>query len=486
MKRIIKNNLNNFTLIEVLIALIYIGVIIFLSNLLYDNVKSFARIILSLFFIMLATLWKNIFKGLIILSPFIIFFYLRWYLTYEFPEFFHLKKTLIPLHFLDITSILFAFFYIPYKLLKNEIYDPFFPFLILQILVFFISASIAPHKEYSFLCLFLWILGFLYYQSILFTIRDTNSYNFFIILLIIFLILNLIVATFQYKFGYFPFVWKVMEIGKIPIWKFRVRGIFSHSNSLAGFISIFSPFFVGWLIVNIKKINKFIKLSLIILSFWIIAILLFTHSRIGYISTFTSALVFSFLSILFYSPKGRLKRIFSFLIVSAIIAFLLGIIIKKFLPLVYLRILSIFWGEKEISIAIRLMFWQKSLEEFLSSPLFGIGLGEFAHRTYSLEHLHSHNYFINLLLENGIIGFTVFLIFFLYVLKIIYKELKINQLNSYKWLWIGLLTGWCVLIVNLMTDMVWFSPIGAEERKIYWIFLSIISSSLSFYGKQQR
>lgn len=470
---------------EIIIFLLFIPLLSLFLYMFFYNLKGIIRIIISISFLMIAFLWENPLKGVLILSPLILIFSLKWYFWYTFLYPFSISKgggILVPVHFLDIIALLFGIFYIPYKLSynKDKISDPFSFFLILQILIFFISSFKSYDTNYSLIYLSFWITGFLFYRGILWAVSDKNLYKNFVFFLFLLLFANLLLGSFQAKFGYVPVLGGVMEIIKGGIWSKRIKGVFAHPNSFSGVFAILIPFFMGWTIYLWDKLKTWIKIFLCFLFLWTIALLLFTYSRIGYLSFFSSLISFLFLWSFFTQKKLKIIKII-FGIILGVTVFL--IIVKLFFPLVYLRLLTLGWGEKEVSIAIRLAFWKKSLKAFLKDPFIGIGIAQFAYQPYSLFHLHPHNYFIGLLLETGIFGFIASFSFLIYVFYLLWKETKISKNTSSKWIWIGLLSGWIALTVHLMADMVWVSLTLSEERKIYWMFIGLTSLTLFHYGE---
>jgi hypothetical protein len=72
--------------------------------------------------------------------------------------------------------------------------------------------------------------------------------------------------------------------------------------------------------------------------------------------------------------------------------------------------------------------WIPAIDLFLTSPIIGIGWGEF----YPLHGNHVHNVYLQLLCETGIIGFAIFFIFFIRTLILTYQDLKKVEMSAYK------------------------------------------------------
>jgi len=109
-------------------------------------------------------------------------------------------------------------------------------------------------------------------------------------------------------------------------------------------------------------------------------------------------------------------------------------------------------------------FWKESLTVFLEHPL--LGVGSYAYKTISPSGNIPHNTFISVLVEGGIIGFSIFMTIFALT---IYYALKQSKWDSRLWLTILL---------------IWFLDVNTfawEYRKATWLFFSfiVISAHLS-------
>ncbi len=103
---------------------------------------------------------------------------------------------------------------------------------------------------------------------------------------------------------------------------------------------------------------------------------------------------------------------------------------------------------------IYLTYYYNSFQMFKEKPLFGYGP-----RMYRIEcknyneinnhgcNTHPHNYYFQLLAENGIIGFTTILFFFLYFLKKLFYEIRNN--NSKELQFIAKISLLLCFIINL-------------------------------------
>lgn len=66
-------------------------------------------------------------------------------------------------------------------------------------------------------------------------------------------------------------------------------------------------------------------------------------------------------------------------------------------------------GKLEASAQERVDLWTQSKEMFLSSPVLGVGFGSFQFGEHTDNLKDTHNYFVKVLVETGIVGFLIFL-----------------------------------------------------------------------------
>ncbi|ADQ44960.1 O-antigen polymerase [Caldicellulosiruptor kronotskyensis 2002] len=79
-----------------------------------------------------------------------------------------------------------------------------------------------------------------------------------------------------------------------------------------------------------------------------------------------------------------------------------------------IKSIAMFW--KERNFVERMVFYKDGLKIFLKSPLFGYGGGAwvslyFMYQSYLYFTTQSHNYFLQVLLDTGIVGFSILLVF---------------------------------------------------------------------------
>jgi O-antigen ligase len=223
--------------------------------------------------------------------------------------------------------------------------------------------------------------------------------------------------------------------------------IFESSNAGGGFYSIIFPLALSFFLKERKKI--YIMLGLLILMF-----LWGTSSRGSILGLILGCLFF------YLYKNGRIiyiKLIFIIIIITQCI------IISYTYPyyLNYLKnsnrsiTIKDYYeaeGTKENNIYLRAYEnWPRAVYLFLKSPLFGTGFGSVNDKPFNLEGIngvmlinnsknktfdssHAHNSYLHFLAENGIVGFTLFLLFWIHLFKYIINLKKYIPKTIYTFL----------------------------------------------------
>ena len=192
---------------------------------------------------------------------------------------------------------------------------------------------------------------------------------------------------------------------------------FVNRNHFAGYLEM-----IIWLVVSLAILKKGVwRIVLFTLAFFIAFALFMSLSRGGIIALLSS---FAFFNLL-YTLVIRKKRVIAFSILF-VISLLLFLFIIGLDPLIS-RFEEIQMDTiEEIG---RVEYWKSSYALFLDKPWFGSGLGTFSTAVPRFQTLntsgkfisHSHNDYIELLSEIGIIGFLIvvgtFLSFYIYLIR---------------------------------------------------------------------
>ena len=174
---------------------------------------------------------------------------------------------------------------------------------------------------------------------------------------------------------------------------------------------------------------------------------LFMNGRMGLISLIVVALYFSFL--LFETAYLKLY-FFVFLLITSIS-------IYQFSPLVQSRALRTIDEASQIFnpspvTSIRLQYFQLSTQLFLKHPIIGNGPGSFktANNLRGIDsdlktHLHTHNEYLTLLSQYGLIGFSLFSLIIYFSFRGLYSD----KFNLYREV---VFIGLALFLLNCLTD----------------------------------
>ena len=263
----------------------------------------------------------------------------------------------------------------------------------------------------------------------------------------------------------------------------RPFGILGESNYAAGKLGIFLPF-AFFCIVNYRKTKKYFQFLLFIASaFLIMMAMFFTGSRMGGFIAIFSILIFLIKEI-------RQKRLFLkiaifFITVILIITFINLIIpikinLSKEIDYILESYKSLFHylsqGEetgKRKSYSTRLTMVLGGFSIFLEHPFFGVGLGNYKYIMHkyiiSIRGVsYSHNTFVTVIAELGIIGLFFFLSLCLKIIYNIFYYYKKSIFQSF-YFYLGL------SFLNLLIIFFFLHDIN---DKYFWGMFVVISMLL--------
>ncbi len=220
----------------------------------------------------------------------------------------------------------------------------------------------------------------------------------------------------------------------------RLKSLFSLPTEFSFFILSIFPLFLYFLYK--KKVNKFISAFLIIF----VLITLVLSKSFGTIFGFGAIIVTIFV---FFPLEKKIKEIISVSLFFIILS--IGTLI------------SFFRGQDLLNLTplkLRTYHWIVAIKEFLSSPFYGVGLGNFGPFSsfYSLStdphSKFSHNFVLQIMAELGVIGIIILIILTLSFIGIV-KKTKEDYLN------IALIASILVIIFyNLIDIGIYFQSIG--------------------------
>ena len=128
------------------------------------------------------------------------------------------------------------------------------------------------------------------------------------------------------------------------------------------------------------------------------------------------------------------------------------------------------YGQLDDSSENRLLIWEQSVDLFKTTPVFGIGFGVFRHLGFNLK--DTHNIYLKILAEQGIVGIGIFFTLIFMLIAQGWRLFKKGKTGLYRSMGAGFLA--CIivsLINNLFGDRWTYLPLGAYM----WVFAGLVA-----------
>jgi len=244
---------------------------------------------------------------------------------------------------------------------------------------------------------------------------------------------------------------------------YRVTVLGDNHNSLAlkMCISLLTLSFI--IIENKLKLKKYRYLLLIFYPY-MIKLMIDTGSRVGFITFSIGILIF----IMLFRSSFSMKKMIFIISFSIFIFFSAEYLIKS--DVLEERLISSFIKG---DLSGRDILWNNLIELINKNFLLGVGKTGFARDMNVMLNLYRspHNAFIEVFYYTGLVGFLIFLIFFIRVFKVPFNKYKLDMEL--------LPLIFCLPIIGMMLSGQIFEP------KIAWVlFAFIISKTKSVYKKK--
>lgn len=242
-------------------------------------------------------------------------------------------------------------------------------------------------------------------------------------------------------------------------WTGRVTSVLNYSNSLAGFLNLILPIALGLLLVRSASRDRW--LAALALACGAVALVL-TASRGG----FASFLVELLLASVYLTRRASSRK---WLLVAAIVVAALGL-------LMFFGFIRSPWVQEDESASMRLLFWGFASTLFLSSPIVGVGYGNFR-ALYDIPGIASgifdvHNLYLQLLAETGLIGFTAFFAMIIHVIRKCFRSLK-ERSNDLKTI-VNFAALAAVLSVLLHGFVDFLFIVSPQFTLLFWLILAFV------------
>ena len=379
-----------------------------------DVILKFVYILLALYLCLL--LKSNMNKKLKVELVYIIFLSVVINISINYNVF-ESSKSYIFVQSLTVVLIIYNLLLNRKKTIDEKQYIKFMN-ICLDVIIFYIAFQAMFKKIYNYQ---LWYFNLINYINIkLFMLMFDNfkkyeyKLKYIVSIIIILSILNVTVACLQYKTG-LTLVNSKNVTSKIRAYSTvkRVSGLTGADNAAGTFAVILFPV----LLYNLDK-KKNVLSFIVFLSN--VLFLIYTFTRIGYAAAIVETLIYFCCSINFKSLKSIVKNTFETISFSLIILLLYN----RYFDFFYLHI----YLERGNTQNERFIQFSKALKAFLSSPLTGVGAGQY--NDYIFDKLRifdfyvMHSQLMNFLVEEGIIIFIFWLIFNFGLLFLLIKKYR--------------------------------------------------------------
>jgi putative inorganic carbon (HCO3(-)) transporter len=333
-------------------------------------------------------------------------------------------------------------------------------FIFAVVLVF--SAVFSATPQSSLKTGVVWLLYLALYPVIVNTIKDKRILYLLLILLVVSATLQSLYGIYQYSFGLFidNEGWADSEL--FADIKTRVIGTLDNPNILAQYLELIIPLGLAlfWTTRDWARKMFFITCTMIM-----ILCMLLTYSRAGWIALVLSVLVFGLL-------RDR----------KVLLLGVLGLFVAVyFLPSSFMNRLSSIGNLGESSTMYRTFIWKSALYMLKDFWFSGVGLGTNAfsavyNQFYMREGVfafHTHNLYLQLWIETGILGLLSFLTVVFVNIKHALSALLQSRSIVIKAILASLLAG---LSGFLFHGLLEHSFYNLRILLLFWILLAFIMS----------
>lgn len=375
---------------------------------------------------------------------------------------------------------LLMFFSVLYLILSPGPIVPRTPFnwpVLLFLLALLLSTAFGISRRWSSYELYWFIPNILIFYVL--TKADQKQHQQIILAMIAAASIISIYGILQYFFGFRYALQYLARVGSRPhleelLKQKRVLATFVSPNILASYLMMMLFVGIGLLINSLQRKG---------LSFWLagsialmIIVLLLTRALGAILISILSLFLFLFLIAYYLMDKFKDKKITEW----AILIIIAGLIIfvSTSIPFLKQRLVQFFnFSNPQNSIVQRLYYWKTSIDVIRDYPWTGIGWRNLPglYESYkpaqaNISHF-SHNVFLQIMAETGILGLLGFLGIVLTFLRNGLRSLKEGELQQ-KLLHTGIFCAGCAFLLHNLIDLSFYYNQAAFH---WWIILGLLS-----------
>lgn len=242
------------------------------------------------------------------------------------------------------------------------------------------------------------------------------------------------------------------------------------SNEIAAFYATYTFVVLGFALLEEETKRRWFLFACVAMNVYS---LLYSFSRGAYLASIVGLVVFCW-----YNKRARLL----FAGVSIVFA-LLATGVDVFPKAVTERFNSSFVEQEELdeSVQIRLILWHVAMDKFQSNPLVGVGFGNFKKMNeYGLD---THNYYVKLLSEGGLISFFAFVFFIIASFKSGMRLLKSSEdlfLQKFAICFLACVTA--LIVGNYFGDRFTHYPLISY----FYVYLAMVMKALEWSNSEQQ
>lgn len=291
--------------------------------------------------------------------------------------------------------------------------------------------------------------------SFILIIRSTVDYRDLLLAFLFWVSLSVCIGFFQVANGMLFFTDRLFFSTLIPSF-YRASGFMSDPNyfsliCLLGFC--FSRFLSGRFVLVCKVLS-------------IVGVFI-SGSRSGLIVLALLVVVTNVRDLLL------IKRLF-LLVLSLLFVILSSYFLKEYLPDSISMIFEFDSYDGSVSrnsLADRMAAINVGIDAFHDSPLFGYGLGNLVNHPANVHAQVSHNSFVELLGENGIFGFFLYILVFLSLVSLTVRTLKIHSIKNID----------AVIVTLVVFNLISFVLVTYYSRIMFFILAALVVTVKGVY-----
>ena len=254
----------------------------------------------------------------------------------------------------------------------------------------------------------------------------------------------------------------------------RAAGFFGHPMTFAGYLCMYLPLFLIGYFDNLFG-SKYRNVSGLLFVAGIAA-LIFNGTRGAWIAVaITSGIL-----LLYYMFKNKRNLIIG----TVVIALCGGILVNND---AFMHRVSTITNNRYQSNSERLLMWNSAWNMFKDHPVLGVGLGQYKDN-YQHKYIspkakepnlaHAHNNFLQMLAENGMVGFIGFISMFIYIAGYNLKQF-FTEKNIYS------LAICAVTVTLLLQGCTEFNFGNSAVVKSYWLVLGCLVVLAESFKKKE-